>query len=78
MEKADCQSQVGEVIKRYQGEEGALMAVLQEVQEILGYLPEEILVKIAEELRLPLSRIWELEAAKPLRTLNLLWKSSGA
>ena len=58
MEKADYQSRVGEVIKRYQGEEGALMAVLQEVQEILGYLPEEILLRIAEELRLPLSRIW--------------------
>ena len=56
--KMDDQVKVGQIINRHQEDDGALMPVLQEVQEILGYLPEEALVKVTEGLGLPLSRVW--------------------
>ena len=56
--KMDDQVKVEQIINRHQGDDGALMPVLQEVQEVLGYLPEEMLVKVAEGLELPLSRVW--------------------
>lgn len=56
--KTDDHVKVGQIIDRHRGEDGTLLPVLQEVQEVLGYLPEEALVKVAEGLGLALSRIW--------------------
>jgi len=56
--KTDDHVKVGQIIDRHQGEDGTLLPVLQEVQEVLGYLPEEALVKVAEGLGISLSRIW--------------------
>ena len=39
-------------------ERGALIPVLQEAQEVFGYLPKEVLKEIARRLRLPLSRVY--------------------
>jgi len=39
-------------------EEGALIPVLQEAQEIYGYLPEEVLAAIGKRLHIPMSRIY--------------------
>ena len=56
--KTDDHVKVGQIIDRHRGEDGTLLPVLQEVQEVLGYLPEEALMKVAEGLGLSLSRIW--------------------
>src|SRR4030043_2207004 len=51
-------SKVEEIIQRYGKEEAPLIPVLQELQSILGYLPEEALVRVSQGLNVPLSRIY--------------------
>ncbi|HJX34652.1 MAG TPA: NADH-quinone oxidoreductase subunit NuoE [Desulfatiglandales bacterium] len=51
-------SKVEEIIQRYGKEEASLIPVLQELQSILGYLPEEALVRVSQGLNVPLSRIY--------------------
>lgn len=52
------EEQLRQVIARYKSTMGATMPVLQEAQEIFGYLPEEVLILIAEGLDLPLSEVY--------------------
>lgn len=47
-----------QVIERNKGRKGALMPILQQTQEIYGYLPERVLVAIAEEMQIPLSEVY--------------------
>jgi NADH-quinone oxidoreductase E subunit len=51
-------NQLNEVLKKYEGVEGALIPVLQEAQEIYGYLTEEVLDHIGKRLHIPTSRIF--------------------
>jgi NADH:ubiquinone oxidoreductase subunit E len=51
-------SRFDEILDRYHGEEGALIPVLQEMQEAYGYLPEEILRRVSRRLRVPMSKIY--------------------
>ena len=51
-------SRLDSVFKKHQGEDGALIPVLQEAQEIYGYLPEGLLAIIGKRLHIPLSRIY--------------------
>lgn len=46
------------VIESHKGQPGATMPVLQEAQEIFGYLPEEVQLKVAEGLGLSLSEVY--------------------
>jgi NADH-quinone oxidoreductase subunit E len=46
------------ILKKYSGEEGSLIPILQEIQEIHGYLSEEILTLIGKRLHIPTSRIF--------------------
>jgi NADH-quinone oxidoreductase subunit E len=50
--------QLDRVFTKHQGEEGALIPVLQEAQDIYGYLPKEVLVRISKRLKVPLSHIF--------------------
>lgn len=51
-------SKIGEILQKYKGQDGTLIPILQEAQEICGYLPEEVLVFISRGLKIPLSRIY--------------------
>ena len=51
-------SRLDNVFEKHQGEEGALIPVLQEAQGIYGYLSKEVLATIAKRLNTPLSRIF--------------------
>ncbi|MGE5842902.1 MAG: NADH-quinone oxidoreductase subunit NuoE [Deltaproteobacteria bacterium] len=46
------------VFEKYRGQEGALIPVLQEAQEIYGYLSEGVLAAIGKHLHIPMSRIF--------------------
>jgi len=46
------------VFEKHRGEDGALIPVLQEAQNIYGYLPEEVLRRISRNLRVPISNIY--------------------
>lgn len=62
-----CQCQCGteniyefidRIVERYQGQEGALIPVLHQVQETAGCLPEDIQAYVAEKLGIPLSEVY--------------------
>jgi NADH:ubiquinone oxidoreductase subunit E len=48
---------VNDIIKQYKGTKGALIPVLQSVQNLLGYLPRQILASISEQLSIPYSEV---------------------
>ncbi len=62
--------QLREVIAAHKGEQGPLMPILHEAQEIYGYLPEEVQKVIAEELNIPLSEIYGVTTFYTRFTLN--------
>ncbi len=49
---------IDRIIEKYQGQEGSLIPILHEVQQVVGYLPEEVQAYIAEKLEVPLSEIY--------------------
>jgi len=51
-------SKIDEILKKYRGQDGALIPLLQEAQGIYGYLTEEVLNAISRGLKIPLSRIY--------------------
>ncbi len=51
-------SRLDSLFEKYRGQEGALIPVLQEAQEIYGYLSEEVLTAIGKRLHIPMSRIF--------------------
>ena len=46
------------ILRRYKGQEDALITMLQEIQEVYAYLPEEALARLSREANIPLSRIY--------------------
>src|SRR5690606_14743935 len=55
---ASVLAQVDAVIERYRGKEGALIPVLHETQEIVGYLPRCVQSRIARALGIPESQVY--------------------
>ena len=51
-------AQIRKVIDESQGKSGALIRVLQQVQGIVGYLPQEVLKTISTEMKVPLSEVY--------------------
>ena len=47
-----------EVLEKYKKQKGALIPVLQEAQEIYGYLPAECIKTIARELKIPPAKVY--------------------
>ena len=56
----DIISTVAVSIKQNRHKQGALMFVLHEIQEHLGYIPYEAQKMIAEELEIPLSEVYSV------------------
>lgn len=52
------EEQLLKVIDELKDERGALMPVLQNAQEIYGYLPAEVLKKISDIMEIPLEKIY--------------------
>ena len=59
-----------EIIAQHRGQPGATMPVLQAAQGIFGYLPEEVLILVAEGLDIPLSEIYGVATFYAQFTLN--------
>jgi NADH:ubiquinone oxidoreductase subunit E len=49
---------VDAIIEKYREKPGSLIPVLEEIQGVLGYLPNEIQHRIAQALNLPQSRVF--------------------
>jgi len=46
------------LLARFYGQKGAIIPVLQQAQVLYGYLPPEVLRRIAMRLRVPVSRVY--------------------
>lgn len=57
-------------IAEKKNEPGALMPILQEAQEIYGYLPVEVQTMIAEEMDIPLEKVYGVSTFYSQFTLN--------
>lgn len=51
-------SRLTPIFRKYEGQDGVLIPVLQETQALFGYLPEEALREISRNFLIPLSRIY--------------------
>ena len=51
-------AKLDEILKHYEGTKGALIPVLQEAQEAYGFLPKDVIGRIAEELKIPVSQVY--------------------
>ena len=58
MEKKISPKKLNQILKKYKGEEGVLIPILQETQAVYGYLPPSLLEYMSEELHISLSRIY--------------------
>jgi NADH-quinone oxidoreductase subunit E len=54
------QKSVKSIIKKYDGDKTAMIAILQDVQEEYRYLPKEALSSISKQMEVPLTRIYEI------------------
>ncbi len=57
-ETIDCQ--LTAVLQEYKDRKGSLIAALQKVQQIYGYLSREVLIKVAYELNIPLAEVYSV------------------
>ena len=55
---AEQEAKLMEVIAEHKSDKGALMPILQQAQEIYGYLPIEVQEIIAKEMDIPLEKIY--------------------
>lgn len=67
---AEQEKQLREVINAHKDMQGALMPVLQQAQEIYGYLPIEVQKIIAEGLNIPLEDVYGVVTFYAQFTLN--------
>lgn len=51
-------SQVDSILQQRKGEMGAVIPILQETQEAYGYLPREVIERIADTMGLPFSQLY--------------------
>lgn len=56
--QTDKDKELQAVFAKYRGQKGALIPVLQASQDIYGYLPREVMERIAKELRIPFSKVF--------------------
>jgi NADP-reducing hydrogenase subunit HndA len=67
---AEQEKQLKELIASHKDMQGALMPVLQQAQEIYGYLPIEVQTMIAEGLGIPLEEVYGVATFYGQFTLN--------
>ncbi len=55
---AEKEARLQEIIAAYKDVQGGTMAVMQQAQDVFGYLPEEVQIMIAEGLGIPLEEVY--------------------
>ncbi len=60
--KCNCQGEankkVDELIAKHRGNPNSLIVVMAGIQQELGYLPQDVLIRVAEELNVPLTDVY--------------------
>jgi len=49
-----------EILGKYEADQSAIIAVLQDIQEEFGYLPKDAILTVSKEMNIPLSRVLSL------------------
>ncbi|MFH0777632.1 MAG: NAD(P)H-dependent oxidoreductase subunit E [Candidatus Eisenbacteria bacterium] len=49
-----------QILQKYEGDKSAVISVLQDLQEVHGYLPKDSLVRVSKDMEIPLSRVLSL------------------
>jgi NADH-quinone oxidoreductase subunit E len=57
-QEAAVEERLNEILTSYQGKEEELIPILQQVQQVFGYLPEPAMKRIAKFLKLPESTVY--------------------
>ena len=57
---ADDYLEVEKILEQAKQEEESLIDILHQVQEVVGYLPREVQIKVAQDLEIPLSEIYSV------------------
>lgn len=57
-EKEDKFRIIDNVVERYEGHDGSLIPILHDIQEEIGYLPEDVQAYVSEKLNIPLSEVY--------------------
>jgi NADH-quinone oxidoreductase subunit E len=57
-QEGTSEERLNEILSSYEGREGELIPILQQVQQVFGYLPEPAMKRIAKFLRLPESTVF--------------------
>jgi NADH-quinone oxidoreductase subunit E len=57
-QEATVEKRLNEILSSYEGREDELIPILQQVQQVFGYLPEPAMKRIAKFLKLPESTIF--------------------
>jgi len=62
MDTADkeLKQKVTKVLKQYQHEKGMLVSVLQDIQSVYNYLPQDALKQVSTSLNVPLSQVYSV------------------
>jgi NADH:ubiquinone oxidoreductase subunit E len=50
--------QMNEIFQKYSGQKGALIPILQNAQDIYGYLPQEVLQLIADKMGVSIGKVY--------------------
>ena len=50
--------QLTQLLDKYRGTRGSVIPVLQQAQDIFGYLPKDVLIKISKEINVPISQVF--------------------
>lgn len=58
VEMKEKMKKLDEIIESHKDQQGSLMPVLHETQELFGYIPEEAMKKISKELNIPMAEIY--------------------
>jgi len=56
---SDIKLKTKQIVKKHKGDKSALIAVLQDIQEVFNYLPKEALKTAASAMNVPMSRVYE-------------------
>ena len=61
---------VDEIIEGYKGEEGVLIQLLLDIQSEFNWIPQEVIARISERLRIPKSQIYRIASFYKAMNLN--------
>jgi len=66
----EMEAKLRELIAKYKGTKGAIMPVLQQAQDIYGYLPVEVMDIVAKGLEVPMEEIYGVASFYSQFSLN--------